>query len=125
MPLDNSRAISYVVIEVPEATTPQALHGILDFRTLGVALHSVDLKIHSINPKYAYPMIVSNKEPSVALINALGTGWYDLEKDYVWSEADSLLKLPVPKVCKSGACSAVLTLKAYGAHEDRPVKVLF
>ena len=72
-----------------------------------------------------YPITVSNTEPSSTLINALSSGWSNLEKGYVWSGADALLKIPVPEECNSGACSVILILSVHGASQQRPTEVIF
>ena len=125
VPLSDSRAITNITIIAPEATPQRAWYEIYKKRNPGVALHSIDLLVHSINPKYTYPMIVSNIKPSVALTDALGTGWHDLNTNHVWSGAKALLKLPVLDVCKSKACSVKITLNAFGASKSRPVEVFF
>ena len=126
MPLSGSRAKSHITIKIPDATTPNALQGLPDNRTLGVALHSIDLKVHKSDLKDTYPIVVSDKEPSAALIDILGPGWNDFEETHVWSKGRRVTAITCPrKNAESGACSAILTLKAYGASEERPVKVLF
>lgn len=55
----------------------------------------------------------------------LEKGWHSLELHHVWSQAAAKLRLPVPKVCGSKGCDAVLQFIVFGASPQRPVAVLF
>ncbi len=57
------------------------------------------------------------------LQDILGPGWYDVEKNHVWSGSEAELLLPVPKDCEPGQCAAELDLAVYGASQNRQVEV--
>lgn len=68
-----------------------------------------------------YP--ISVKDRSASLLPALGSGWYDLEIDHVWSGKEALLELPLPSQCKPGRCLVKIRFIAFGASTERPVEV--
>ncbi len=68
-----------------------------------------------------YP--ISVKDRSASLLPALGSGWYDLEIDHVWSGKEALLELPLPSQCKPRRCLGKIHFTAFGASSNRPVDV--
>jgi hypothetical protein len=70
-----------------------------------------------------YPLIFGNQSTWATLF--LQSGWNPLEADHVWSKQKSTLRLPVPKDCVEGSCSAALHFYVYGSSAARPVLVKF
>jgi hypothetical protein len=68
-----------------------------------------------------YPISVTDR--SASLLPALGSGWYDLEIDHVWSGKGALLELPLPSQCKPRRCLVKIHFIAFGASSNRPVDV--
>jgi len=63
--------------------------------------------------------------PNFPVEDLLGPGWYGPETTHVWSSGSAILKLPIPKVCRSTPCGAKLEFWVHGASSDRPVAVTF
>lgn len=70
-----------------------------------------------------YPISISPKFDGSTLI--LREGWYGLEAKSVWSRGMAKIMLPIPKVCASSTCNAVLKFVAFNASEERPLSITF
>lgn len=68
-----------------------------------------------------YPVMVSAS--SAKVLPLLGDGWHDIESSHVWSGKSAELNLPVPEICKSKRCSALVEFGVYGASAARPVEI--
>lgn len=71
--------------------------------------------------KLSYPVQIDKGKPGIASI--LQSGWYNVEKNHVWSGTQASLRLPVPRECLSGQCAAEIRFAVYGASQERPVEV--
>lgn len=79
---------------------------------------------HALPILGTYPFIVQNR--SRDLDKVLYKGWHDMESRHVWSEANAMLKLLVPKECnESYYCEAVVSFAVFGATPARNQEVIF
>jgi len=79
----------------------------------------LDMLYHSIQ----YPLKFGTDTQTSPYI--LASGWHAMEAHHVWSQARARLRLPIPKECETGTCSATLRFAVFGASPQRPVEVLF
>ncbi|HVI53981.1 MAG TPA: hypothetical protein VM621_02880 [Luteibacter sp.] len=69
-----------------------------------------------------FPIDIVRDEKAAGLV--LGEGWYPPEPFNRWSQAKSVLTLPVPPSCVENGCKAVFRFAAFSASAPRPVTVL-
>ncbi|MCY1264072.1 hypothetical protein D9M70_124080 [compost metagenome] len=71
---------------------------------------------------HIYPIEVANDSPY--LLQTIGEGWFNLESTHIWSTNEATLNLPIPNDCHEVACTANLTIQAFGASESDPIKLV-
>lgn len=81
------------------------------------------LSARDVQSEIKYPIVISPDLLHGA--NILREGWYAIEANHVWSKARARLHLPIPKDCGSKICEAKLTIAAFGASHQRPIRVHF
>lgn len=72
-----------------------------------------------------YPIIIASETAAGTASQdiVLNRGWHLREPGLVWSEASSVIELPVPDDCEASRCSATLTFGVFGASPNRPMAV--
>jgi hypothetical protein len=119
VPVSYKNDYQLIDIKISKASSPRDLNGKDDSRVLGVSLTRIELVKME---KAHYPLEAA--DPSMALLYALKSGWYDLESNHVWSKGEAQLYLPVPDEYKAEGFSAKMSLSVYGASTERQVEVI-